>query len=575
MLFNINSLHDSISTKTKTTVLVLGMFFILSLFFIYLQYSSTKDFISESQNEHEKKLNSIYEESIFRVKEFYKNRALANLNSFGIKKALEIKDEKNLVELSKRRWEILSSENSYLESMVFYDEDEKLIAYLGKEPDFNIDISENSNFIINQNQKLDFKVTVPLLSGKGYLVFFINPSFFLSEIYHLANIESYILFEKNIIFLENEGNLNLKNHLSLNKNNLKDNFELNNRLYSTHRISILKDGKTNANKIEIIFFQDITSGQERLSHTVLKAFFLIFILGTVALIVMHFGFKVLIDRLEQSNKELEQSQDELSLLNKDLEKRVEYEVSLKIKKENEAKEKERILIHQSKLASMGEMIGSIAHQWRQPLTQLSSILVLVELKYERNKLKAEDLRDLTKQAEEQIGFMSKTIDDFRNFFKPNKEKKPFSPHESIKNALSLISSSFEGNNKNINTNININLQFEDEVLINGYESEFAQVILNILSNAKDAFIEKKTSKPLINIKISKFENSSKIEISDNAGGINLSPLEKVFEPYISTKHASSGTGIGLYMSKNIIEKSMNGSLSVINKDQGACFTIIL
>lgn len=545
------------------------MFFILSLFFIYLQYSTTKDFISESQHEHEKKLNSIYEESISRVKEFYKNRALANLNSFGIKKALEINDTKSLYELSKTRWQILSEENSFLESMVFYDENKKLIVHLGKEPDFNVDISNDSNFIINQNQKLDFKVTVPLLSGKGYLVFFINPSFFLSEIYHLANIESYILFEKNIIFLENEGNLNLKNHLSLYKNNLKNNFELDNKLYSTHRISILKDKNTNTNKIEIIFFQDITSGQERLSHTVLKAFFLIFILGTVALIVMHFGFKVLIDRLEQSNKNLEQSQDELSLLNKDLEKRVEYEVSLKIKKENEAKEKERILIHQSKLASMGEMIGSIAHQWRQPLTQLSSILVLVELKYERNKLKAEDLRDLTKQAEEQIEFMSKTIDDFRNFFKPNKEKKLFSPYKSIQNALSLISSSLE------NHNISIKLDFKDEVLTNGYESEFSQVVLNILSNSKDAFIENKIENPLINIYISKLDNNSKIEICDNAGGIKLTPLEKIFEPYISTKHASSGTGIGLYMSKNIIEKSMNGSLGVINKEQGACFTIIL
>ena len=569
MKFDINSLHDNISTKTKTTVLVLGMFFTLSLFFIYLQYSTTREFINESQHEYEKKLNSIYEESTLRVKEFYKNRALANLNSFGIQKAIEAKDVRNLLELSKKRWDILSSENNYLESMVFYDNDRKLITYLGKRPDSNIDISNNSNFVINEKSELNFKVTVPLISDKGYLVFFINPSFFLSEIYHLANIESYILFNKRIIFLENEGNSSLKNHLNLNKNDLKGNFELEKRLYTTHRIAILKETTKYNYKIDIVFFQDITSGQERLSYTVFKAFLLISILGPIALIVLHFGFKVLIVRLEQSNSDLEQSQNDLSLLNKNLEKRIEYEVSLKIKKENEAKEKERILIHQSKLASMGEMIGSIAHQWRQPLTQLSSILVLIELKYERNKLKAEELSSLTKQAEEQIGFMSKTIDDFRNFFKPNKEKNLFSPYQSIKNALSLIRSSLD------NHNINVQLDFKDEVLINGYESEFSQVILNILSNSKDAFIEKQIELPLINIYISKFENNAKIEICDNAGGIKLTPLEKVFEPYISTKHASSGTGIGLYMSKNIIEKSMNGSLSVSNKEEGACFTIIL
>ncbi len=565
--FDINSLHNNTSTKTKTTVLVLGMFFILSLFFIYLQYSTTKDFVSESQQEYEKKLNSIYKESIFRVKNFYKNRALANLNSFGIQKALENRDAKNLFDLSKRRWNILSSENTYLESMAFYDNEKVLITYLGKKPNPNINIENNSSFITNQDSNLDFKVKVMSSNKKGYLVFFINPSFFLSEIYHLANIESYILFNEKVLFLKNKGNYTFKEYLDLNKNILRNNFELNNRLYSTHRISLLD--KNIKDEIEIIFFQDITSGQQRLSFTVLKSIFLIFILGTFVLIVLHYGFKVLIVKLEKSNESLEKSQEELSLLNRSLEKRVKHEVSLKIKKENEAKEKERILIHQSKLASMGEMIGSIAHQWRQPLTQLSSILVLIELKYERNKLKREDLRELTKQSEEQIGFMSKTIDDFRNFFKPNKEKNLFSPYKSIENALSLISSTLESHN------INVELKFDDEVLISGYESEFSQVILNILSNAKDAFIEKKIDNPLININITKHKNNSKIEICDNAGGIKLTPLEKVFEPYVSTKHASSGTGIGLYMSKNIIEKSMNGSLSVSNKEQGACFIIIL
>ena len=565
--FNINSLHDNTSTKTKTTVLVLGMFFILSLFFLYLQYSTTKEFISESQHEYEKKLNSIYKESIFRVKKFYKNRALANLNSFGIQKALEEKNAESLFQLSKKRWNILSSENIYLESMAFYDNNKILITHLGKAQDTNIDILNNSNFVITKNKNLDFKVTVPSSTKKGYLVFYINPSFFLSEIYHLANIESYILFNDKIIFLKNKGNSLLKQYFDSNKKKLKSNFELNKKLYSTHRISLLKD--SDENKIEVVFFQNITSGQERLIFTVLKTFFLISILGTFALIVLHYGFKVLIVKLEQSNSDLEKSQKDLSLLNKNLEKRVDYEVSLKIKKENEAKEKERILIHQSKLASMGEMIGSIAHQWRQPLTQLSSILVLVELKYERKKLAAEELRNLTKQAEEQIEFMSKTIDDFRNFFKPNKEKNSFSPYKSIQSALSLISSSLE------NHNITVQLEFENEVLINGYESEFSQVILNILSNSKDAFIENKIEKPLITIHISKSHKNSKIEICDNAGGIKLAPLEKVFEPYISTKHASSGTGIGLYMSKNIIEKSMNGSLSVSNKKQGACFIIIL
>ncbi|AXX87912.1 two-component system sensor histidine kinase [Malaciobacter marinus] len=567
MKFDINSLHDNTSTKTKTIVLVLGMFFILSLFFIYLQYSTTKEFINESQHEYEKKLNSIYKESIYRIKKFYKNRGLANLNSFEIEKSLELNNKKRLFELSKKRWEILSNENNYLKTMAFYDHNKKLITYLGKKPSLNIQINKDLNFIINNKKDLNFKVSIESINKKGYLVFFIDPLFFLSEIYHLANIESYILFDNQLLFLEKFKNSSLKNHLNRNKKSLKTNFELDNKLYSTHRISLLKDNHNK--KIEIIFFQDITSGQERLSFTVLKAFFLLSILGTISLIVLHYGFKVLIDRLELSNSNLEKSQEELSLLNKNLEKKVEQEVALKIKKENEAKEKERILVHQSKLASMGEMIGSIAHQWRQPLTQLSSLLVLVELKYERGKLTLKELRESIHQSQEQIEFMSKTIDDFRNFFKPNKQKDFFSPYKSVQSALSLISSSFE------NYNIKVNLKFEDEVLINGYESEFSQVILNILSNSKDAFIEKQIANPIITVTISKEDKNSKIVLCDNAGGINLTPIEKVFEPYVTTKHASSGTGIGLYMSKNIIEKSMNGSLSVSNNKNGVCFEIIL
>ncbi|PPK62414.1 histidine kinase/DNA gyrase B/HSP90-like ATPase [Malaciobacter marinus] len=567
MKFDINSLHDNTSTKTKTIVLVLGMFFILSLFFIYLQYSTTKEFINESQHEYEKKLNSIYKESIYRIKKFYKNRGLANLNSFEIEKSLELNNKKRLFELSKKRWEILSNENNYLKTMAFYDHNKKLITYLGKKPSLNIQINKDLNFIINNKKDLNFKVSIESINKKGYLVFFIDPLFFLSEIYHLANIESYILFDNQLLFLEKFKNSSLKNHLNRNKKSLKTNFELDNKLYSTHRISLLKDNHNK--KIEIIFFQDITSGQERLSFTVLKTFFLLSILGTISLIILHYGFKVLIDRLELSNSNLEKSQEELSLLNKNLEKKVEQEVALKIKKENEAKEKERILVHQSKLASMGEMIGSIAHQWRQPLTQLSSVLVLVELKYERGKLTLKELRESIHQSQEQIEFMSKTIDDFRNFFKPNKQKDFFSPYKSVQSALSLISSSFE------NYNIKVNLKFEDEVLINGYESEFSQVILNILSNSKDAFIEKQIANPIITVTISKEDKNSKIVLCDNAGGINLTPIEKVFEPYVTTKHASSGTGIGLYMSKNIIEKSMNGSLSVSNNKNGVCFEIIL
>lgn len=566
MKYNIAFFQKKTSTKTKTTILVLGMFFVLSLFFVYMQYTTTKEFIIQSQKAYEKKLNSIYKESIVRIEKFYHNRGLANLNSFGIEDALKNKDTTQLFKLSLSRWNILSHENIFLKSMIFYGEDGGMLTYLGEKPTKKIEqlnfTYQDSNFLYNNND-LNYRIIVPSSSKKGYLVFIISSSYFLSEIYHFANIESYIISKKEMpwifISLEESKNSLLTSYINK-KHKVPNLFKLENSIFATHHIAI--DNSHTHKNFEILFFQDITTGQERLSQTVLKSFFLISILGTIALIVLHYGFKVLIVRLEKS-------QEELSLLNKNLEQRVEKEVALKIKKEEEAQEKERILVHQSKLASMGEMIGSIAHQWRQPLTQLSSILILIELMFEKGKLTEIKLRNSIHEAEEQITFMSKTIDDFRNFFKPNKEKNTFSPKENIEKTLCLISSSLE------NHNIQTNLEFHNEFLVHGYENEFSQVILNILNNAKDILLERKIITPKITIVIDTYQKKSRIQICDNAGGIHLSPIQKVFEPYVSTKHASSGTGIGLYMSKNIIEKSMQGSLVVSNNSTGACFTIVL
>lgn len=132
MKFNIDTLQKNTSTKTKTTVLVIGMFFVLSLFFVYMQYATTKEFIQESQKAYEKKLNSIFEESIIRVEKFYHNRGLANLNSYGIQEALTNQDKNKLYALSKNRWKILRNENRFLKSMIFFDKDKNLLSYLGK-----------------------------------------------------------------------------------------------------------------------------------------------------------------------------------------------------------------------------------------------------------------------------------------------------------------------------------------------------------------------------------------------------------------------------------------------------------
>ncbi|RXJ87096.1 histidine kinase [Arcobacter sp. CECT 8985] len=279
--------------------------------------------------------------------------------------------------------------------------------------------------------------------------------------------------------------------------------------------------------------------------------------------------KILIDRLEDSNKLLQKSKGKLKNLNENLQVQVSKEVEQRVKKQEEVIRANELLSQQSKLASMGEMIMNIAHQWRQPLTVVSSNLVLLELLDEKNKLTKDKLITKIHESQNQIDFMSKTIDDFRNFFKPNKNKEKFYISSAIETTLSLVKVTYKKNQIEIIKNIDENIE-----IIN-YKNEFSQVILNLLNNCNDAFISNEIANPKINISVFKKNNQVVITISDNAGGIKIEPIEKIFEPYISTKHQSLGTGIGLYMCKTIIEKNMKGFLSVKNISNGAIFEIIL
>ena len=228
---------------------------------------------------------------------------------------------------------------------------------------------------------------------------------------------------------------------------------------------------------------------------------------------------------------------------------ISYQISL-IKKSKE--EQQELLVHQSRLASMGEMLGNIAHQWRQPLSRLAYILMNIEVK-DRKNLHEKKLNE----ANEQLEFMSQTIDDFRNFYKSDKQKEQFSlVHESQK-VLDFIS--FE--------EVEIELKAVEEQTIINYKNEYKQVLLNIINNAKDVLIQRKIKSPKIIIEI----KGTRVTISDNAGGIHLPNIEKIFEPYFTTKE--QGMGIGLYMSKTIIEHNMGGKLEVSNGKKGAVFVL--
>lgn len=237
--------------------------------------------------------------------------------------------------------------------------------------------------------------------------------------------------------------------------------------------------------------------------------------------------------------------------------------------EQEIREQQAILTQQSRLAALGEMIGNIAHQWRQPINSLGLIVQDLKEAYRFGELNQSYVETISSKAMEQIHYMSNTIDDFRNFFNPDKDKKIFSLNKSIENTKNILKQGIRNNS------IECEISIPKDIFIYGYKNEFSQVIFNLLSNARDAIMSNKPKTPKIKIQVKNKKNSAEISVSDNGGGIPPDILPSIFDPYFTTKSEGKGTGIGLYMAKKIIENHMDGSLLVHNTKDGVCFTIVL
>jgi len=250
---------------------------------------------------------------------------------------------------------------------------------------------------------------------------------------------------------------------------------------------------------------------------------------------------------------------------KDLNQNLHSKIALALK---EAQEKDRVMLHHSRLARMGKMLNMISHQWRQPLSQLAGIMMELETTVAFKKANNQFVLSCASDATKIIQFMSLTIDDFKNFFKPEKNKEYFYVSKACNEAVSLIKDTL------VNENIRLHLNIKNDKKIKGYEREYAQVILNFLVNAKDALLSQKIKDAHITLSIETKDEFSIVSVKDNAKGIKKEHLDLIFEPYFSTKKAQ-GTGLGLYMAKMIIETNMQGKLSVHNDEDGAVFKIVI
>jgi len=253
-----------------------------------------------------------------------------------------------------------------------------------------------------------------------------------------------------------------------------------------------------------------------------------------------------------------------------------YNQDITERRQNEEQQKaqEQLLLQQSKMAAMGEMMGAIAHQWKQPLNALAITVQDLEDAYEFGELDKQYLQNVISNTMRQVHFMSHTIDDFRDFFKPSKTKKPFRVDEAVTSMINLVEVQYQHRG--------IELRFEkpSALTVLGFPNEFKQVMLNLLNNARDAIEVMKNTEAapqkvyFIDVTIKKKKDEAVVTVQDYAGGVPESLGESIFEPYVTTK-GEEGTGIGLSMSRTIVENNMGGTLRYKNQKEGACFMITL
>lgn len=251
-------------------------------------------------------------------------------------------------------------------------------------------------------------------------------------------------------------------------------------------------------------------------------------------------------------------------------KRANKELQVRVQEElKKSRDKDQMIFHQNKLVSMGEMIQNIAHQWRQPLSQVNSAVLVIDDILQANAINDAILQEKLTEIESLTQYMSNTIDDFKDFFSNSKIKEKFLLSDLVQRSIDIVGASLKANG------IEITVGVDDKISCFGYPNELQQVVVVMLNNAKDALVSAQTPKPKIEIEIESTMKFNKITICDNANGIADAVIEKIFEPYFTTKHKSQGTGLGLYLSNMIIQESFKGRIEVESSTDGSCFKIFI
>ena len=265
---------------------------------------------------------------------------------------------------------------------------------------------------------------------------------------------------------------------------------------------------------------------------------------------------------EAAKKLLIEQQKELQKLNAELQERVALEVERN-------REKDRMLYNQAKSAQMGEMLNMIAHQWRQPLNAISASAISIAMKQEIDTVTEKDLLDHANFVQELTQKMSKTVNDFMNFFKPAQEKATFLFSSLLESITSILGAQLQ------NRGIELVVHAEENYTIDSYDKELSHILINLIANARDAYHDHPSNNQKIEVGLHQDGEHTIIDVIDHAGGIPEEIIDKIFDPYFTTKEQGKGTGIGLYMSRRMVHEILGGTLEVCNYEDGAKFSIVL
>ncbi len=558
-------------------IIVFLIFLILTIFTLY-NYNKQSEYIDIKQKQSFTILQQIIDGKIIFFRKLISKRVSDELYETSRLKKFIISDDKRYKDELLKVYKVLKRENSYIKSLHFISP-ENICKFSARNPKANDhDISKFRRIVVEANNQkrskygfevgyneLLYRLEIPLYYDNKYYGLIevgVSPKLFISDMsiidkyldasvviasskiqellkYDIGDkvvIEKagYALFEDKPLFekILEDGLINSDKMISFENENYK--------LFHYNLLSF--DGKVEG---KFLITTYVTADKDWKDNSIIMSLIILAVLLVLFFIVIYFGF---------------------NYYDKKIVELIEHD-----------KQNERLLYQQSKMASMGEMIGNIAHQWRQPLSAITTAASGMKLQKEYELLDDKNFDSAIENIMKQAAYMSKTIDDFRDFFRSDKEKIKFNLKSSIVKDIDLLGASLRVHG------INVELDLNDNIELVGNQNEFTQAVLNIINNAKDQLNRIEQQDKFIKVEDEEDKNCYKVIICDNGGGISKDIITKIFEPYFTTKHQSQGTGIGLYMTSEIISKHFFGKIEVLNKDieyegktyKGACFIITL